>query len=245
MHSIDRQPRIESREDLSHELVIRPQSANEEFQYISRILDRMDFYNSHGYKVSLPDTDSFQTFAHDKQAWDRADKQAAEANFSTNLYRSEYYLEGVQRLESLRPQINSAIERFEDYQSWGFNKLPTYEILLTRYGPGGSYNYSQDKATILMLVYQDGSTKYLPAEWTVVHEGVHIGIEDSIVQKFNLTHKEKEGVVDQFCSLAFSDLLGDYLFQSMSDKQIMSAMPNKESLLRLPEIIRTYKESRG
>lgn len=35
---------------------------------------------------------------------------------------------------------------------------------------------------------------------TIIHEIVHMGIENTIVKRYNLSHSEKEYVVDMICS---------------------------------------------
>jgi hypothetical protein len=62
------------------------------------------------------------------------------------------------------------------------------------YGLGGRYNLSTATVTLL-------TTEFLkkPASETILHEIVHIGIEETIVNKYRLSHWEKERLVDLIC----------------------------------------------
>jgi hypothetical protein len=50
---------------------------------------------------------------------------------------------------------------------------------------------------------------------------VHIGIEKNIVKEYQLTHWEKERVVDLICSLAFGDILHNYKLQPKGENDLM------------------------
>ena len=79
---------------------------------------------------------------------------------------------------------------------------------------GGSYDY--DTGTIRLKVRRDGSSSRSIDEG-LIHEMVHLGIEESIVRKYELTAPEKEAMVDQICQLWLGDLLPTYRRQRIAD----------------------------
>jgi len=40
-------------------IIVRPQTVDEEFEYLMKVLGKMDFYNQHGYKIPIPDHSFF------------------------------------------------------------------------------------------------------------------------------------------------------------------------------------------
>ena len=76
---------------------------------------------------------------------------------------------------------------------------------------------------------------------TIVHEIIHIGMEESIVKKFELTHVEKEGLVDSICANYFDDLLIDYVVQDRGDKKVFNLI-SKDNIMELSKIIEEYKK---
>ena len=90
-------------------------------------------------------------------------------------------------LNSLKNDIEIDLEKYQDTinanqifktlnQNWGFKIFDNYKIILTYYGPGGSYHYK------------------------IFHEAIHIGIEKNIIRKYNLSQQQKESIVDAMCS---------------------------------------------
>jgi len=55
---------------------------------------------------------------------------------------------------------------------------------------------------------------------TIIHEIVHMGIEKSIIQKYNLSHGLKERIVDTIVYVLFGEFLPEYKVQNMGDTKI-------------------------
>lgn len=112
--------------------------------------------------------------------------------------------------------------------------MPTYRVLLTLYGPGGSYD--PEIGQILLYTTPQGSFKqYKNPANTIIHEITHIGMEQSIVQAFQLSHPMKERVVDQFVQLNFGKKLPQYRIQNMGETRIDAYLKNKKSLRNLDQ----------
>ncbi len=200
-------------------LVIRLQTADEEFDYLWFLLEKVQFYKENGYSVSFPDNPEIQALVENPKTLKGANKNELRQLFKQDIYDPNFFTEGLKALNVERDII---VGVFSDLQSfkvqWGFKLFPEYQIRLTRYGPGGNYN--SKKGVVKILTRKDGSFKRLHPAHLAVHEITHIGIEDCIVKKYKLTHWEKERIVDRICSLRFSHLLPGYEIQDKGEKAI-------------------------
>ena len=67
-----------------------------------------------------------------------------------------------------------------------------------------------------------------------------MGIEASIVQKYQLPHALKERLVDILVLLLFGDELSDYSIQPMGDSTLDTYLKTKNDLVQLPTIMNRY-----
>lgn len=215
------------------QLVIRPQTSAEEFEYMQYYLNNLDFYIQNNYDLSLPNHPKFQRAGGDT-------KELAEI-FKSEVYDPYFYTAGRDSLERARPAIVQTFSVLHSLNtSWGFKIFPQYEIMLTRYGPGGSYRANTGQ--IIMLTNANGTFKLTNPVHTAIHEIIHIGIEEILVQEYKLTHWEKERLVDLMCTRLFPDLLLGYKQQPIDDKQIDSYVINN-MYVDLPAAIEKYTQS--
>jgi hypothetical protein len=91
-----------------------------------------------------------------------------------------------------------------------------------------------------MMTRADGTFKRQDAGETVVHEILHIGIEEQIVKQFGLTHWEKERVVDQLCMKGdFVPIMPNYKPQLEGDVRI-DPYVSDNLLSSLPDSIQKF-----
>lgn len=69
---------------------------------------------------------------------------------------------------------------------------------------------------------------------------VHLGVERPIVQRFALSHPEKECLVDCVCVVAFGDWLSGYEVQAMGPPEL-DAFIDAPALDDLPAALRRYQ----
>ena len=117
-------------------------------------------------------------------------------------------------------------------------------MVVTRYGSGG--NYDADDRAIMIRVASGGKFKgtYRDPLETIVHEMMHLGIEEKIVKKFKLTHWEKERVVDQICQKEFKDIFPAYKLQEYGDQGADLDL-SLDDLQDLPAAVSEYVISRA
>lgn len=222
------------------QVTIRRQTTAEAFKYLWRTLRDMPFFRQHGYRVALPEHPAFQDLSIKDISEYEIEKEHFRQLFINEVYNPGHFDAALQKLAEVGPTLSHATQAFKQYNDrWGFKLFDHYQVLLTLYGPGGSYD--PDTGTIILFTTPEGRFKK-PAVHTIVHEIVHIGIEELIVQRLQLTHSEKERVVDRICWLEFADILPDYKTQKQGPPELDSFV-TKESLLDLPEAIERYVQA--
>lgn len=166
------------------------------------------------------------------------DQEALYATFLSEVYQPLPTSFIEEKIKKHASTLLTAYQRCEVLnKNWGFVIFPCYSIYPLFYGPGGGYR--PDTGGIELNVNDKGLRKKTCE--TIIHEMVHIGIENAIVQRFQLSHWEKEGLVDTICSLYFHDLLPNYHMQSSGDKNIQKL--TYEALVNdLPGAIAFYKK---
>jgi len=229
-------------------IVIRPQTMEEEFEYVWKVLTNIPLLKSQGFRmIALPNHPEFQRLG-DVPAGTKdnpklkamgkkplsAMKNSLKAAFEKEYHESDYaqLLEvtkaGKGRINKLTPKF------FESAQKWGYKTPSKYEIVLTRYGPFGGLN--QKNAPI--RVNLETKEKMLDPVKVILHELVHQGVEDTIAAPYGLTNHEKEALVDHICS----KLMPDYKRRSLSDNSDRMMEPYLSSQLpeNLPAAVAQY-----
>lgn len=213
---------------------ISANSSKEEYEHLKSTVSKMPFYLEHGYKVELPELEEL------KSEKVLTDEKHMFKIFLEREYDKNFFTEGIKNIKEKVPLIESCFPKLIELNKlWDFKLFKTYSVLLTKYGPGGSYDSRMGK--IIMLTRKNGTFKRENPEQTVVHEIVHIGIEDSIVKTFKLSHSEKERLVDLLVKNLFSPVFPDYNLQSIGDARI-DAYTNGDSINNLPSAIERYVE---
>lgn len=218
--------------DMPVEVIIRASTIDEEFSHLKRVLSRKDFYEKNGYIVAYPDNPILQNskiLEDPNLMWE---------TFKNSEYEEEYYEEGLSILYPFKDQLEQLVGKILHLDlNWSFKAFPQYQIILTRYGPGGGYHH--DRGTITMLTTRDGQFKRSDPIQTIVHEITHIGIEESIVQKYKLSHEEKERLVDLVASAVFKDEIPEYRMQDTGIMGLENYI-DSDTILNLPVAIEKY-----
>ena len=132
-----------------------------------------------------------------------------------------YYYHDV--LNSLKNNIEMNLKKYQDIvdvdkifktlnQNWGFKIFDNYKVILTYYGSGGSYHYKTGE-----IIIRHKREVKKPYFYTIFHEAIHIGIEENIIRKYNLSQQQKESVVDAMCSKYLPDYI-KFGLQSITEK---------------------------
>lgn len=219
-------------------ITVRPQNRYEAFATLWSVLLKMPFYTQNGYAdVALPNDIEITNLANNPSELQLTKPETLGNRFIQKIYRLSDYKIGIEKINSEIENITNNFPVFEKLNtSWGFKLFPQYTILLTLYGPGGSYN--SDTGTILIRTSVDGKFQN-PKLQSIIHEITHLGIEDNIVKKYNLNHSEKEALVNIMCRINFSSLFGSPKDKKMANNPFVSLV-TAESINNLPQIIENY-----
>lgn len=152
-----------------------------EIRDVERILRAKDFWQEHGYDPSLPVGVKIGDEFNEKIA------ELTKKEFTD--FRSDY-LGAKEKI--LRDWKNKGPKVISAFDSSDLTNYPIPEkifVILTRYGPGGSYWLPN---RVVVKIYND---KRDILE-TIVHEIVHLIIEKPLINKHQIPHREKEALVD-------------------------------------------------
>ena len=103
------------------QLIIRPQSPQEEMDYLWSILKRMSFFREHGYGVEIPDHQEFQKLTQISPDFNVANKETVKNIFIKECYDSGFYNAGIAVLEAEKPNIEKIFPILLEFnRKWGF-----------------------------------------------------------------------------------------------------------------------------
>ena len=217
-------------------------TAEEEANYVWRNLQDMAFFEKHNYTVSLPEGTLIDTLVAKSKSnrLSPKDYESLETFMKTNVYQKSDYQKGYEKIIKQSDLINKMVNQLSNCKhKWNFKTFDLYDVNLTLYGTGGSYN--PDNGSIILFTRSDGTFKQNknPAN-TLIHEITHIGIEASIIAKYQVGHALKERIVDKFVILNFEELLPEYRIQNMGDTRIDPFLVKKEDLENLDLIVEKF-----
>ena len=221
-------------------------TAQQEADYTCDLIEGIDYFTSRGYTPEFPDHPLIDSMVEESSQgrFDRAQCASLDSLFEEDIYQARLYNRPYRRVIRALPALDQAHDVFMQYnQKWDFRTFDHYEILLTLYGPGGMFDTKTGK--IWLMITDAGSFKMGddPAN-VIVHEAVHIGLDEPIVERFGLSQGVTEHLVDRFITDHFHDLLPDYEAQELGDLSIDPYLNHPDSWERLPEYIAQYASSR-
>lgn len=142
---------------------------------IKNYLPRIEWYEQNGYSVALP-----------KDTKKADSKEKAIENLRKEYNQKDYLL----AKEEILKEYSRIDNEFSEFLSKIFeNNIPEIEMVLTKYGPGGSYR-SPNK---IIVKFSNCSTGDIIL--TILHETIHLYIQPYI-NKYKIPHWEKERIVD-------------------------------------------------
>lgn len=192
-------------------IIIRPQTRQEAFEYVVYLIKKLSWYKANSYKIDLPQHAIFNSICANPGAVDENVQLFEQIQFD-RIYDPAILEQDCCALALQKDRAESFVDKLTIlHDHWGFKLFSEYHVVITPYGPGGSYHTNTGMVIIALYRVRDRCKR--PAFHTIVHEIVHeivhIGIEENIVQKYRLSHWEKERLVDLICSKFL--LIPDYV----------------------------------
>ena len=221
-------------------------SAKAEAAYIWRNIRDIGFFEKHNYQVSLPKgplMEKLKAKARKNQLTD-ADYTALEKFVIDKVYQKTDYDAGYKAIQKSLSLLNKMVNEIGQMKfQWPFKMYKTYQVNLTLYGPGGSYD--PDQGSIIIFTTPDGKFKqYKNPINTLIHEITHIGIEYSIIRKYNVPHGLKERIVDTFVWINFKHYLPNYRVQNMGDPKLDNYLKKKSDFANLETIVQRFTQKK-
>lgn len=226
------QPRIE----------IHIPSPEEEAEYLWRTIRDIRFFEQYNYVVNLPRhtlIDSLVEASRNNQFSNEAYPLLVDL-LQSSVYQLEDYQTGANKIRQQEMLIHGALKRLAEFPfRWEYKTFDTHRIRLTLYGSGGSFN--PDDGSLILLTTSKGEFRQYPTPAnTIIHELIHVGIEESLIQTYHLPHSVKERMVDQIMLLLFQEELPNHQMQDIGSPAVDVYMRNKRDLKRLDKRVRKY-----
>ncbi|WP_411030435.1 hypothetical protein [Spongiimicrobium sp. 3-5] len=220
-------------------IAVNMPTAASETDYIWSTLQDINFFEENKYPVNLPKGKLITSLKNKAKEDNLSEKDYEDLKLfvSDSVYKKAHYKKGYDKIKNELSTINTMISELNNLSlDWSFKTFEVYKVNLTLYGPGGTYN--PDEGSILIYTTPNGEFKqyHNPAN-TIMHEIVHIGIQTSIIEKFNVPHAGKERIVDNFVLLSFKDDLPNYKLQDMGDNRIDAYLKTKNDLKFLNQFV--------
>lgn len=220
-------------------LAINVPSAKNEAEYIWSTIQDINFFEEHNYQISLPEGELIEQLKEKAKSGrlTDADYEKLEDYVTGSVYNEEDYFQGHRNIQDEIELIQKMINQIDASKfNWNFKAFESYQVNLTLYGPGGSYQ--PEDGSLLIFTTPEGQFKnYRNPANIIIHEIVHIGIEESIISKHNVPHAFKERIVDIFVSLNFGHYLPEYIIQDMGDIRLDKFVKQKSDLIELEDIV--------
>ena len=223
-------------------IVIVP-TAEKEAEVVYNLINNIAFFDENEYNISLPNVpliNSLKSKVYKGMNLNKNDLDELEILFKNELFNEKDYEISLTAVQKAALMANQYLDIFHIYaQKWDFFIPPQYNITLSLYGPGGSYNPSN--GDISMKISKDGTFFVEPLS-NMLHEAFHIGIENSIIQRYNVSHKTKERIVDQFMYLKMREVIPNYQMQTGTDTSIDIIFQDNDVFENFPERIKIFIE---
>jgi len=168
---------------------IRPQTAEEAFLYIKNLLSKRRFYKENGYLIDIPEHSVFKEIFQNFDEISEEKENELRKIFFEEVYPKIVFSEALAEGQKVISEVSKKLEQFSLRP--GFKLLDNYLVVLTPYGPGGSYDVRG------VIVIKMNSRRSVLER--IIHEAVHIGVEHEVLKK-KLSHSEKEELVEMICS---------------------------------------------
>jgi hypothetical protein len=232
--------------EVASRIEIVPITIDQEATSIWRTINDIAFFEEQGYTINLPKDAQIDSLIvkSKKREFGNDDFATIHQLLETKFFDKTDYEKAIEKVNEQQKLISSLVHQIDSEKEnwdWEFNTFEKYKIIFTLYGTGGSYD--PDQGTITLLTNREGGfMNYKNPANTIIHEITHMGMEYSIVQKYKLSHGNKERLVDTFVSLMFTERLPTYKIQNMGDAKIDDYLTKKEDLIQLNSIVPKFAD---
>jgi len=181
--------------------------------------DRLKHFKQYTYNFLIPDNEQMRKMSEQQNLTQEQAKYYHDI-FVNEIYNIADLRAQDENIQKAVPHFQKAIEKHIKPLLSAWNaKLPNTLIILCCYGDGAGYYNEEDKAFISLRL-----TKYKGNDYGIycylVHEFVHILIEQQIIKKYNVPQDLKERIVDIICFELFKKTVQEQFINLFVDKYI-------------------------
>jgi hypothetical protein len=212
-----------------------------EADYVLGLIQDIVFFEAYlggitGLVPNAPLINSLKDRVRAGQSLNNNDRDQLRALFKDEIFDLADYDRAIVSMNNAARVAERHAYRFIRYQErWGLFLPNEFNIHMTLYGPGGQYN----PWTAEMFVRACNWSTPLLLE-IIMHEAVHIAIEDRIIQRYNVSQYQKERIVDHFTVHLFDDILRNYWWQQQGDPTIDVIFQQSDVFDNLPSRVRDF-----
>lgn len=223
--------------------IVNP-TIEQEATSIWRTINDIHFLEEQGYTINLPKDSLIDSLVKKSKngTFGNEDFPAIYTLVETKVFEQKNYEQAILKVRIEIDLMNTLLNEVNDKKTdwdWDFKMFDKYKVVFTLYGTGGSYD--PDEGIITLLTNKEGGfMKYKNPAYTIIHEITHMGMENSIVSKYNLSHGLKERIVDTFVYLIFQEKLPEYKIQTMGDTNIDKYLNKKKDIESLNKILSDF-----
>ena len=191
------------------------------FEWLSTCIRRLEWYMANGRSNRMDFFRSMKSPLIQEMVDGRhCDKKTFKDNFfqrfNNELYSIELYDKSIQRINNVLPVVQSCYPEIEQlHKNWGFEILPAYHIDIDIFSVGGRYHRDEKNIGHIILGLGGGLAKQSELAHILVHEMIHLGIEQLVInpnrlEKAPVHQEEKERIVDNLCIYVTQKHIPDY-----------------------------------
>lgn len=118
-------------------------TVEQETDYVWRTIIDINFFTEHNYQVALPKGGLIEELKEkaSRNELSDSDYQSLLDFMRSEVYRKEDYQNGFNKIQENITLINRMIDEIGELKTdWEYKEFERYEVELTLYGPGGSYD---------------------------------------------------------------------------------------------------------
>ena len=151
-----------------------------EIENAASMADKLAWFAKNNYTVKLP-----------KYVGANSTREEIAQAVTEEFQQSKEIFDGLaEPLEELLARHEKTLDDF--FSNFDYRLPEVIRVRFTSYGPGGSYR-PPDRINVML---KDDPQWALQM---IVHETIHIIIEEPLIKKFDVPHWEKEALVDTLC----------------------------------------------
>lgn len=176
--------------------------------------------------------------------------------FKSELYDARLYAPLIEKIQESLSIVQDCYPKFQAMEeAWGFKIFSEYEIALDIFSVGGKYQPRGQKGIVILGLGAGFSAQEMR---TVVHEMLHLGIEELIINprgdKPVVEQEEKERIVDNLCIYVLGDKAAKRKtkdgtltpYQSVAEKcAYMDAVVGVQPKTNLVQSVQRYLNEKG